>query len=145
MTVTGTIIGPDMEPVANRVLKFLPIRTPVQVGTSVAFTKGVSATTNEDGEFSVTLAPGIYRVDHRLEAVLENQEGPIFIRVSSADGPTDWTSLIRGMNQDSDFGGVAGAVETRYVLADDGSLWQESAVRQGNGFTWEQTLISEAP
>lgn len=143
MTVTGTVLEPNGDPMASRRIEFIPVRTPVATGSGIVFTKRVTTTTNADGEFSVTLQPGIYQVDHRLESVIQNTQAPIFIRVSDEAGPQDWEALIRGINQASDFGGLPTPVTAQRIVADDGSIWEQTWVRQGAYITGQWTLISE--
>lgn len=142
MTVTGTILEPNGDPMANRRIEFIPVRTPVATGSGIVFTKRVAVTTDADGEFSVTLQPGIYQVDHRLESVVQNTQAPIFIRVSNEAGPEDWEDLIRGMNQATDFGGLPSPVSFQRVIADDGSIWEKTWLRQGDYVTEQWTHIS---
>jgi hypothetical protein len=145
-TVTGTVEGPDGVLVKNGRITFLPISTPMRNGTRGTLTYPVYATTDSNGQFSVTLRPGEYEVDHNLEIVEPNREGPLVIRVPNEDSTFDWFDLVRSYyHAATEFGGVAAAVDERYVVCTDGSIWKETFVRQGSAFTTEQTLISEAP
>ena len=62
ITITGNIGLPNGEPHVGNVT-FTPLRTPMFNGTTAVFTMPITVATDDTGDFSQVLEPGIYIVD----------------------------------------------------------------------------------
>lgn len=103
-TITGTIEKADGTPFIGNV-KFTPLNTPVFVSGTAVFSAPVYAATNEDGEFSITLHPNRYQVEHRIGDVSANRMPPMVIRVSNEAGPFDFEDIVETSLPGADFFG----------------------------------------
>lgn len=106
-TISGTVQKPDGTLYTNGRIEFRPINTPVWVGGIAVFTTPVYATTDANGEFSITLKANRYAVDHVLQPVTENQVGPLIIRVPNDTEEYDFSELVESSVMAPDmFGGL---------------------------------------
>lgn len=88
--ITGNVQDTGLAPTATN-LMFRPLSTPMARGASVILSSDKTLTTDTNGDFALSLAPGNYKV-----TVGDNAADSFLISVPDGESTNQWTDIATG-------------------------------------------------